>query len=388
MKIATCPAFAEIGHDSAALEGGGDPFLDPVFLEAAEIHGAAARPMGWQPCHVAARADDGSLLGLLPLYRRTHSFGDFSRDYGWAQAWQQLGHAYYPKLVTGIPYTPGTGPRFLLRADAPAETRRALVAAAIDLARDEGITVWQFLYARAADLALLEDAGGLARPIVQYHWQNPPDGQGNTWRDFADFLDAFTSKRRKEVRRERRRVAEQGIRIEVRHGDEIEDPLWPSIHRHYRGTFERYGTPHAFSEDFFRDVAAGLGRRFVVFVAFRGEEAIASAICYRGGGTLFGRHWGADAEVDCLHFELCQYQGIDYCLREGLRLFEPGAGGEHKVNRGFLPTRTWSAYWIGEPRLRAAVADFLGRERRAIDDFMASAGGDSPYRAAAGAPAK
>jgi len=381
VKIAAISSFAEIG-DAAALAGGGDPFLDPAFLEAAELHGAVSRAMGWQPCHLAARADDGTLLGLMPLYRRTHSFGDFSRDHGWAQAWRQLGHAYYPKLVTGIPYTPATGPRFLLRADAPSTTRGALADAAIELARDAGITVWQLLYARAADRAPLEESGGLARPIIQYHWQNPPDGREGAWRDFGDFLDAFIAKRRKEVRRERRRVADQGIRVEVRHGNEIEEELWPSLHRHYRSTFERYGTPHAFGEGFFRDVAAALGRRFVAFVAFRGDVPLASAICYRGGDTLFGRHWGADAEIDCLHFELCQYQGIEYCLNEGLRLFEPGAGGEHKVNRGFVPTRTWSAYWIGEPRLRAAVADFLARERRAIDGFMAEAAGDGPYRAA------
>ena len=379
MKIATYPAFSDFGDDTRALDSGGDPFLNPVFLEAAEIHGAAARPMAWQPSHVAARAADGELLGLMPLYRRTHSFGDFSRDHGWAQAWRQLGHAYYPKLVTGIPYTPATGPRVLLRPGAPAETSRALVAAAIDQANADGISMWQVLYARAGDLILFEESGCLVRPIVQYHWQR------GDWRDFDDFLDALTSKRRKEVRRERRRVAEQGIRVEVRHGDELhasEDELWRAIHRHYRTTFERYGTPHAFSEGFFRDVAAGLGRRFVVFIAFRGEEAIASAICYRNNDTLFGRHWGADEEADCLHFELCQYQGIDYCLREGLQLFEPGAGGEHKVNRGFLPTRTWSAYWIGEPRLRAAVADFFGRERRAIDDHLEAAAADTPFRSA------
>jgi hypothetical protein len=375
MPITPCPAFAEFGDEARTLDRG-DPFLSPVFLEAAEMHGAAAPAMGWQPCHVAARGADGALFGLMPLYRRTHSFGDFSRDHGWAQAWRQLGRAYYPKLVTGIPYTPATGPRFLLRADAPPETGRALVAATIETARAEGISVWQYLYARVDDLALLEEVECLVRPIVQYHWQRGP------WRDFADFLDALTSKRRKEVRRERRRVAAQGIRVEVRHGDEIDDELWPAIHRHYRTTFERYGTPHAFSEGFFRDVAAGLGRRFVVFIALRGEQAIASAICYRDNATLFGRHWGADEEADCLHFELCQYQGIDYCLREGLKLFEPGAGGEHKVNRGFLPTRTWSAYWIGEPRLRAAVADFLGRERRAIDEYLQAADSESPFRTA------
>lgn len=361
------------------LDAGGDPFLDPVFLAAAETHGAAAPAMGWQPCHVAAHAADGTLAGMMPLYRRSHSFGDFSRDHGWAGAWQQMGHAYYPKLVTGIPYTPATGPRFLLRADAPhAKTTRNLIAAALDLARAEGITMWQCLYTRAEELDLLREAGCLERPIVQYHWSNDSE-----WRDFDAFLDALTSKRRKEIRRERRRVAEQGIRIEVRHGNEIDDFLWPHIHRHYLTTFERYGTPAAFTEAFFREVAAGLGRRFVVFIAYRGEQPVASAICYRGKDTLFGRHWGADAEIDCLHFELCLYQGIAYCLREGLRLFEPGAGGEHKVNRGFLPTRTWSTYWIGEPRLRKAVADFLARERRAIDDYIEAEAAGSPFRTAA-----
>jgi predicted N-acyltransferase len=379
MDIATLPAFAEAGDDARALDGGGDPFLDPVFLEAAELHGAAARAMAWQPCHVVARDPDGRLAGLMPLYRRSHSFGDFSRDYGWAPAWQQLGRRYYPKLVTGIPYTPATGPRWLLHPEAPTGTAAALVGAAIDIARREDLSIWQCLYVREDDLELLREADCLLRPIVQYHWSN---GRHDDWRDFADYLDALTSKRRKEVKRERRRVAEQGIRVEVRHGGEIRDAWWPALHRHYRGTFERYGTPHAFSEGFFRDVADGLGRRFVAFIAFRGERPIASAICYRDGNTLFGRHWGADEAIDCLHFELCQYQGIDYCLRERLRLFEPGAGGEHKLNRGFLPTPTWSAYWIGEPRLRSVLADFFGRERRAIDDYLAAAAADSPFRQA------
>ncbi len=362
------------------LDAGGDPFLDPVFLAAAERHGAAAPAMAWMPCHIAAQDADGSLLGLMPLYRRHHSFGDFSRDHGWAGAWQQMGHAYYPKLITSIPYTPATGPRFLLHRDAPRrETTQALIAAAIEQARAEGITMWQCLYTRAEELDLLREADCLLRPIVQYHWSNV-DG----WRDFDDFLGALTSKRRKEIRRERRRVAEQNIRIDVRHGDEFgagDDALWAAIHRQYLTTFDRYGTPAAFTEGFFREVAAGLGRRFVAFIAFRDEQPVASAICYRSGDTLFGRHWGADEEIDCLHFELCQYQGIAYCLREGLRLFEPGAGGEHKVNRGFLPTRTWSAYWIGEPRLRNAVADFLGRESRAIDDYLATEEQSSPFRA-------
>jgi predicted N-acyltransferase len=383
MNTVTCTALAEIGDDLPSFDAGGDPFLDPVFLAAAETHGAAAPAMGWQPCHVAAHAADGTLLGMMPLYRRSHSFGDFSRDYGWAGAWQQMGRAYYPKLVTGIPYTPATGPRFLLRRDAPrTQTAHALVSAALDLARAEDITVWQFLYARTEDLSLLREVGCLDRPIVQYHWTN-----AGPWHNFDEFLDALTSKRRKEIRRERRRVADQGIRIEVRHGNEIDDGLWPHIHRHYLTTFERYGTPAAFTAAFFREVAAGLGRRFVAFIAYRdagggrGEQPVASAILYRSDDTLFGRHWGADEEVDCLHFELCLYQGIDYCLREGLHLFEPGAGGEHKVNRGFLPTRTWSAYWIGEPRLRGAVADFLARERRAIDDYIAAEAAGSPFRA-------
>jgi len=374
MQASILPSLAALGSDWPF--AGDDPFASRAFLSACETHGAASPLMGWEPCHVALRDDAGALVGLLPLYQRSHSYGDFAWDFGWAGAWERMGLPYYPKLVTAIPYTPSPGPRLLVAPGADGATVRAgLIAAAIQMVRELDVSCWQCLFVTEDDREALQDAGLLLRQNVQYHWQRRGEG------DFNDFLAGLTAKRRKETRRERRRVAEAGVELCTLHGDEIDDGLWPAIHRHYLSTFQRYNSPAAFSEDFFRDMGRQLGRRMVVFVAFLDGEAVASSICYRSSSALFGRHWGADREVDCLHFELCYYQGIDYCLREGLQSFEPGAGGEHKIARGFMPISTWSGYWIADPRLRRAVEDFLVRENKALEHYADEAGAHGPYKA-------
>jgi predicted N-acyltransferase len=374
MRISHHPDLASLRADLAALAAPDDPFLDPAFLDAAERHGAATPATGWQPCHVVVRDTAGTCRGFMPLYARTDSYGDFAWDFGWAAAWRQAGLAYYPKLVTGIPCTPSPGPRCLLHPAAePAAVIPALIEGALALARAQDLSVWQCLFVQADDLPFVEAAGLLIRDGVQYHWRN--DG----YRDFDDFLAALSSKRRKEIRRERRRVAESGVELATLHGDEIPDELWPAIHRHYRSTFLRLGGYPSFSEDFFREVGRTLGRRMVVFVACAAGRPVASSICYRNGRALFGRHWGTDAAIDCLHFELCYYQGIDYCLRHGLHSFEPGAGGEHKVARGFLPTVTRCGYWVGDARMRRVVADFIARERQTVGDYAREVIGNGPY---------
>jgi len=233
-----------------------------------------------------------------------------------------------------------------------------------------------------ADRAVLAEAGLLLRRGVQFHWLN------KGYRDFDDFLAGFSADKRKKLKRERRGVAETGVRVAVVHGDEIPPEAWPAIHRQYCNTFRRHGNHPAFSEAFFHQVAAGLGRRMVVFLAYRGETdnaaPLASAICYRDGHTLYGRHWGADETVPGLHFELCYYSGIDYALREGLQRFEPGAQGEHKLARGFEPQATWSAYWIADPALGRAVARFLEREDAAMADYQAEMAQHLPFKAATG----
>lgn len=354
----------------------GDPFISREFLGAAEATGAAGEELGWRPLHLALRGGDGGLAGLLPLYLRDQSFGDFSHDWHWASAWRQAGLAYYPKLVTGVPYTPSPGPRLLAPAGQEATVGLALVATVLEVAEELGASSWQCLFPRDSDRAPLEAAGLLFRRGVQFHWIN------RGYRDFADFLAAFTAEKRKKVKRERRAVSEAGLRIELRYGDEIDASLWTPIHRHYRDTFLRHGNHPAFSLDFFRRVGAGLGRRMVVFIAFRGETPVASALCYRNGSTLFGRHWGTDVECPGLHFELCYYSGIEYAIAEGLRRFEPGAQGEHKLARGFEPVPTWTAFWIADPRLRRAVARAVVRESEAVDGYEAEMAAHLPYRSA------
>lgn len=369
--------------DWQQLDTGGDPFISRAFLGAAESSGAAGVRMGWQPLHLVLREDDGKLMGFLPLYLREHSFGDFSRDWNWAPAWQQNGRAYYPKLVSGVPYTPSPGPRLVIAHGAPAATvRAALIDAAQQLARETNASSWQCLFMNAAESQCWKDGGlqggdPLLRRGVQFHWID------RGYRDFADFLDGFSAHKRKKVKRERRAVAEAGLRIEVRHGDEIDAALWPAIHRHYRDTFLRHGNHPAFPPEFFPRVGAALGPRMVLFLAWQGEQMLASSICYRDEHALYGRHWGADIDCPGLHFELCYYQGIEYALAHGLARFEPGAQGEHKLARGFLPTIVRSRHRIADPRFAAALRDWCRDERRGVREYAATLASHSPFKAAA-----
>lgn len=375
MEIVLHTAAADIPEDDwAGLDHGDDPFAGRAFLGAAEAAGAAGAAMGWQAQHLALY-DDGRLLGLLPLYLRTHSFGDFSRDWNWPRAWERAGLNYYPKLVSGIPYTPSPGPRLLVRQGLDRDVvAPVLVDTALEVARRLGASSWQCLFVEEPDRARLEAAGLLMRRGVQFHWRNRAYG------NFDDFLAGFTAEKRKKLKRERRAVAESGLRLEVRHGDEIDAGLWQAIHRQYRDTFARYGNHPAFPLEFFTAAGPLLGKKLVVFVAFMDAKPVASAICYRDAASLYGRHWGAELDLPGLHFELCYYQGIDYCIRHGLQTFEPGAQGEHKLARGFEPVATWSAFWIAHPGMRRAVADFIVREDSAMQDYEAETAARLPFR--------
>lgn len=378
MKLDILRSIGEISASTwDRLNPDGNPFNSQAFLLAAERHGATAEQMGWYPHHIVLRDDIDQPIAALPLFLRTHSFGDFSYDWAWASAYDRLGLNYYPKLVSVSPYTPASGPRFLLRPDAERDTVvPALLAAAIEYTRELDLSCWQALYLTEADLLPLRDAGLLVRQGSQFHWQN----QG--YRDFEDFLATFSADKRKKVKRERRRVTEAGLTVSVRHGNEIEPAQWRSIHRHYASTFMQYGNHAAFTREFFVEVGQTLGQRMVLFLAHEGERHIATAICYRDDHALYGRHWGADAEYHSLHFELCFYQGIDYCIRHGLQRFEPGAQGEHKLSRGFMPADTWSAFWIADARMRSAIGDYLARESRAISAYQEEMAEHAPYKSA------
>lgn len=351
---------------------GDDPFLLPGFLEALERHGAAGPDMAWQARHLVLLDEAGNPVGWMPCYLRGHSFGDFLRDWSWPGAWERVGQNYYPKLVTGLPYTPVTGPR-LLTSDST--LRPALVEAALQTVEAFGASSWHVAFPTEDEADLLEAHGLLLQPQVQFQWFN------RGYQDFEDYLATFASAKRRKVRAERRKVAEAGIEIQILGGHEVPADLWSRLHLLYANTFRRYGNFPAISAECFADMSAALGPRMQVFVAWRDGEAVAVAICYRSDAVLYGRYWGADEDIPGLHFELCYYQGIDYCIRQGLQRFEPGAGGEHKLARGFEPTRVVTAHWIAQPQMRDVLRRHLAHLDAAIEDYRQEAASHLPFKA-------
>jgi uncharacterized protein len=361
--------------DWARLSPAGHPFLNADFLAVLERHGMAGPDCGWQAQHLVATGGDGALHGILPLYLRTNSHGDFIHDWSWAAAYNQLGKPYFPKLLSGLPHTPATGSRLLAAPESDGDAiRQSLIDAALEAVAERRLSSWHVAFPPADEVELLRANGLVVSHNVQFHWRN--HGYG----DFAGFLGAFSAERRRKVRAERRRVAESDLIIEVRHGDEIAPGEWPALHSLYASTFDKYGNYAAFTPQCFADLASALGRRMVAFIARDGGEPVALSICFRSADTLYGRYWGTAGAYHSLHFELCFYQGIDYCLREGLSTFEPGAGGEHKVARGFEPTVVRSCHWIADTRMRHLIGQHLAKQYPAILDYAAEAATHLPFR--------
>lgn len=356
----------------------GHPFLNDSFMRILEEHGVAVPEAGWQPLHLVA-SENGQIVGLLPLYLKGHSHGDFIYDWSWKQVWERFGHRYYPRAVSGLPYTPVSGPRLLTAAEGAdgAAVKEALIKAAQGIVAENGLSSWHVALASSADIEVLSASGLLVSHDVQYHWSDTGFG------DFDGFLQTFSAEKRRKVRAERRRAGESGLRIVVRHGNEVATDEWPILHALYRSTFDRFGNHAAFSPDCFARLASTLGDRMVVFTAADGDETIAQSLCFRSDDTLFGRYWGTRREVDCLHFELCFYRGIEYCLRHGLTRFEPGAGGDHKIARGFTPQIVRSAHWIPDPQIRSLIAPHLERQKVGMTAYHDDARSHLPFRKAA-----
>ena len=383
------PQFSITCHESAAaipreawrrLCPVNHPFLNVDFLRILEAHGAAGRPCGWLARHLAATDEDGTVRGLLPLYARFNSHGDFIHDWSWAAAYQQLGRAYYPKLLSGLPHTPATGPRFLIDpADEDrSEIRQALLDGVMALAAEYGVSSWHVAFPDDEDWNALHDAGLLTSRNVQFQWL------AGECRDFDDYLATFTAEKRRKVRAERRRVADSGLVIETRRGDEVDPAEWPALHALYASTFDKFGNYPVLTPACLAELAATLGRRMVVFIARDGHEPVAISLCFRSDEALYGRYWGCAGQYHSLHFELCFYQGIAYCLREGLGRFEPGAGGEHKIARGFAPTIVHSAHWIADPAMHGLIARHLEQQGDAVRAYRDDAAEHLPFRADAG----
>ncbi len=393
-----------------ALCDDGNPFLRHEFLHTLDETGCLGKVTGWYPRYFLLwlEADDThELVGAVPSYIKTNSYGEFVFDWSWAEAFERHQQSYYPKLVSSIPFTPATGRRVLVRADQPLEESIKLLASAVRQfadAQDYSGVHYLFLTSLESQilsavephpsdqsitdtlepqptLTGLEAATDHLRRIdCQYHWHN--DG----YTDFDDFLSRCTSKRRKTIRRERRHTRDAGLRLERRTGDTLSPQEWRWVHQFYQSTFDRkWGNP-SLTAEFFAQIGEKMGEQLlIVFVYNAADEQpdwpIACSIMFIGTHTLYGRFWGCRQEHNSLHFEACYYQGIDYCIEHGIEHFEPGAQGEHKITRGFVPTITHSAHYIRHPGFRDAIANFLAQERPHVEQRCTGLADLLPFKA-------
>ena len=350
-----------------AAMGGGNPFVSHAFLSALEDSGSVGEGSGWQPLPIML---DGPTPAFVPAYGKSHSQGEYVFDHSWADAWQRAGGRYYPKIQVAAPFTPVPGPRLLTDDDAAAAR---LIRAIEALTINNRLSSAHATFLEARDIARFREAGWLLREGTQFHWRN--DG----YRDFDDFLDQLSSRKRKAIRKERA-AAQEGLEIVRLAGAAISERHWDAFWRFYQDTGARkWGHPYL-TRKFFTIAGQRLADSIVLILALRNGKPIAGALNFVGADALFGRYWGCTEDVPFLHFELCYYQAIDHAIALGLARVEAGAQGEHKLARGYLPVPTWSAHFLPDPGFRSAIADFLERERRAVDQQIEGLAEFGPFK--------
>ena len=376
-QITVHDGIADIGQAAwdACADPSGDPFVSYAFLHACEASGSATPPQGWAPRHLALRDEDNAVLGVMPLYLKGHSQGEYVFDHSWADAYERAGGRYYPKLLGAVPFTPATGPRFLNHPDADRATvRQALIQGAVTLTERLGVSSLHVNFPTETDWRAMAGAGLLPRRDMQFIWRN--DG----YQSFDDFLAALSSNRRKTIRRERR-DARAGLDIRVLTGADLNADAWDAFFAFYMDTGSRkWGRPYL-TRDFFTRVGQTMADRIALVMAFRDGTPIAGALNFIGRDALYGRQWGTLEDAPFLHFELCYYQAIDFAISRGLSRVEAGAQGEHKIARGYLPSPVYSSHFIADPALREPVADYLRREGPAVEaEIVALTEDQSPFR--------
>jgi len=369
--------IAAIGQDAwdACAVPSGDPFVSYDFLDACEASGSAVPSEGWAARHLSLHDEDGVVIGVMPLYLKGHSQGEYVFDHSWADAYQRAGGRYYPKLLGAVPFTPATGPRFLNAPGTDAATvREALLQGALTLTERLGVSSLHVNFPLEDEWRAMAEAGLLPRRDIQFIWRN--DG----YQSFDDFLGALSSNRRKTIRRERRE-AQAGLDIRVLTGAEITQAHWDAFFAFYMDTGDRkWGRPYL-TRDFFARVGATMADRIALVMAFEGDTPVAGALNFIGREALYGRQWGTLVDRPFLHFELCYYQAIDFAIARGLSRVEAGAQGDHKIARGYLPSPVYSAHFIADPALRDPVARYLEQERPAVEAEMHAMTAElSPYR--------
>jgi len=353
------------------------PFLKAAYLDALHSSGSAVADTGWQPQYLSLWQGD-ALMAACPLYLKQHSYGEYVFDWSWAQAHEQHGVRYYPKGLVAVPFTPVPGPRLLARDDA---ARAALVQALVAQVRDWGLSSLHLLFLAPQDVQACEQAGLMLRHTVQFHWQNQ-DAGGLPHADFDRFLASLQQEKRKKIRQERRKVVEAGVTFRHAEGADISAADWDFFHRCYQQTYFEHGNAPYLQPGFFERMQRELSDHWLLFIAEREGRPIASSLTGidRRQGVAYGRYWGALERVDCLHFEACYYQPLEWCIAQGFRRFEGGAQGEHKMARALLPVRTTSAHWLAHPAFADAVDRFLDREGQGIDQYLDHLAARSPLR--------
>ena len=359
------------------LAGHEHPFLRHEFLHALERTGCTTPATGWAPQHLLLHSpdDDQRLLAAVPLYLKNNSYGEYVFDWAWAEAYGRANMPYYPKLVAAVPFSPVTGPRLLHGAhDDATQIREALIHAALALAKDLSVSSLHWLFTPITDTQQLEARGLLRRVGYQFHWHN------QDYVDFDHFLAGFAAHKRKKIKHERRVVANAGVSMEVRIGQELTPALWDIFYDFYHLTIRKHGAIPYLTRAFFHEIGRLMPENIVMIFARHADRYIGAALNLRGADTLYGRYWGGEDGYPGLHFETCYYRAIDYCIAHRLRRFEAGAQGEHKLARGFLPVATYSAHWLSHPQFYRAVMDFLRRERNGVEYYMSELNEHSPFK--------
>lgn len=369
-------SLSEIGQPDwdalVQLQTDANPFLSFAFLDALHASGCASAETGWQPQYLTLW-QDAQLAAALPLYAKFHSYGEYVFDWAWADAYQRHGLEYYPKLLAAIPFTPVTGSR-LLATDAAART--ALIQALRTLQRDSALSSCHILYPPQLQAVQLEQAGYLLRSGVQFHWINAG------YRHFDEFLATLEHKKRKNIRAERRKVADAGVSFRHIAGNCATEAHWAFFNRCYAHTYAEHRSSPYLNLDFFLRIGAAMPENILLIEARRDGHPIACSLLIHDQNTLYGRYWGALEHVPCLHFETAYYQPLEFCIAHRIACFEGGAQGEHKMARGFLPQKTWSAHWLAHPDFADAIERFLARESGGIEAYIDELHERNPFKAA------
>ena len=375
ISINTVNSLRDISaSDWNALNSESYPFTQYEFLFALENNHAVGEEFGWLT-HFFLAYEGDCLIGALPAYIKYNSYGEFVFDWSWADAYHRNNIPYYPKLVTSIPYTPATGPRILLKDKSDDGLAEQLINSALDFAKDSQLSSYHCLFTNQQDTARFQHHPEfMMRLGCQFHWKN------KHYKNFEHYLSFLTSKKRKQIKRERRLVQEQGISFEILNGHSATAAHWDIYHQFYESTFNRKSGIPTLSNNFFKEIARTMPDSIVLVMALYKDEYVASAFNLKSKNALYGRHWGCSENFDNLHFEACYYQGLEYCIENGLSLFEPGAQGEHKIARGFMPTKTWSAHWIADPRYKEAIKNFLTHETQGMYHYIEELNEHSPYK--------